>query len=150
MLPAFALPDPHGVLRGPHNYKQRNHLLLLIVRSVELPATRAFLRQFAEVEPTLREEQCSLLAISPNQMAQNAEAQASLGLPFPLLADPEGRVIARLTQWDAGPRVLHPSLLLADRYGELYQQWVGTYEQELPPFSELLACLRYLNRLCCP
>nr|BBH95228.1 hypothetical protein KTA_34270 [Thermogemmatispora argillosa] len=150
MLPAFALPDAYGVLRGPQDYKQRHHLLLLLVRSVELPATRAFLRQFAEAEPALREEQCRLLAISPNQIAQNAEAQVGLRLPFPLLADPEGRVIARLTQWDAAQHTLHPSLLLADRYGELYQQWVGLHEQELPPFSELLACLRYLNCLCCP
>ncbi|MBX5457602.1 MAG: redoxin domain-containing protein [Thermogemmatispora sp.] len=150
MLPSFALPDPAGVLRGPHDYKQRNHLLLLIVRSVELPSTRIFLQQFAEAEPVLREEQCSLLAISPDHLVRNAEAQASLRLPFPLLADPTGEVIARLTQWEATQRALNPSLLLADRYGELYQQWVSADEQALPPLSELLSCLRYLNRLCCP
>ncbi|WP_069803647.1 peroxiredoxin family protein [Thermogemmatispora onikobensis] len=150
MLPSFALPDPAGVLRGPHDYKQRDHLLLLIVRSVELPGTRAFLKQFTEAEPALREEQCSLLAISPDHRARNAEVQASLRLPFPLLADPEGHVIARLTQWEAPRRALNPSLLLADRYGELYQQWVSADEHALPPLSELLSCLRYLNRLCCP
>ncbi len=137
-------------MHGPQDYKQRDHLLLLIVRSVALPATRGLLRQFAEAEPVLREEHCSLLAISPDQVAANAEAQTSLQLSFPLLADPAGRVIALLTRWDAAERAFQPAILLADRYGEIYRRWVGAHEDELPPLSELLSCLDYLNCLCCP
>jgi hypothetical protein len=62
-----------------------------------------------------------------------------------LLADPMGEVIGRYTGWDAEKRVVLPSIVLADRYGALFRQWVEK-EEELVGIEEILETLRYLNR----
>ena len=71
-------------------------------------------------------------------------------MPFPLLADPKGEVIGRYTGWDAEKRLVMPSIVLADRYGALFRQWVGEKEENLVSIEEILETLRYLNRLCTP
>ena len=150
MIPLFELPGPDGMLHGPWDYKQREHLLLLFTRSVATTETRDLLRAFAEAYKSLREEQCAVLVVTPDPVIVNLRGQEDLSLPFALLADPTGHVIARYTQWERASRALHPSLLLVDRYGELYQQWTVAEEAALPPLAALLRSLAYLNRLCTP
>jgi peroxiredoxin len=78
------------------------------------------------------------------------QLQEELSLPFPLLADPKGEVIARYTQWNASNKDLLPSIVLADRYNAVYQQWLTEQEVDLPAIEELLESLRYMNKLCTP
>jgi peroxiredoxin len=78
----------------------------------------------------------------------NLQAQEELHLPFPLLADPKGEVIKRYTGWDEADKKVLPSIVLADRYGALYRQWVEEKEEKLVGIDEIIEDLRYLNRLC--
>ena len=150
IIPAFALPGPDGMPHSPWDYKQREHLLLLLLRSSKNSETRGILRTFASRYADFREEQCALLAITPDTVIRNLEAQDALHLPFALLADPKGTVIARYTDSDTATHTLSPSIVLADRYGALYQQWIVEEEAQLPPIETLLESLAYLNRLCTP
>ena len=52
--------------------------------------------------------------------------------------------------WDAANRVVMPSIVLADRYGALFRQWVEEKEEDLVGIEEILETLRYMNRLCTP
>ena len=52
--------------------------------------------------------------------------------------------------WDAENRVVMPSIVLADRYGALFRQWVEEKEESLVGIEEILETLRYMNRLCRP
>ena len=150
IIPAFTLPGPDGIPHTPWTYKQREHLLLLFTRSTTSSETRALLRAFAREYKAFREEQCAILAISPNTVIANLQAQEELHLPFPLLADPQGEVISRYTKWDKDNKDLTPAIVLADRYGALYQQWMEHREADLPGIEEILGDLRYLNKLCTP
>jgi peroxiredoxin len=150
MLPAFTLPGADGMPHGPWDYKQRDHLLLIFARSITTSDGRGLLRAFAARYAEFRAEQCAVLAISADTVVANLQAQNDLHLPFPLLADPTGKVIQRYTRWDATTRVLTPSLVLADRYNAVYQQWTADNEADLPPIEELLESLQYLNKLCTP
>lgn len=150
IIPAFTLPGADGMPHSPWDYKQRQHLLLLFTRSASSSEARGLLRGFAKEYPAFREEQCSILAISPATVITNLHTQEELHLPYPLLADPKGEVISRYTLWDATSGSLNPSIILADRYNALYQQWIADNEADLPPIEELLEALRYLNKLCTP
>ncbi len=150
MIPAFTLPGPDGMPHGPWDYKQKEHLVLLLTRSVQAEETPLLLQRVARVYALLRAEACATLAITPSTVLDNLRLQKELHLPFALLADPQGRVIARFTRWDSERHDLAPSVLLVDRYGELYQQWIAERAEALPTPEELLDCLQYLNRLCCP
>jgi len=150
IIPAFTLPGSDGMPHSPWTYQQREHLLLLFTRSTTDSETRGLLRAFAREYKSFREEECALLAISPDIVFVNLQAQEELNPPFPLLADPKGEVISRYTRWDGATRMVMPSIVLADRYGALYQQWIEEREADLVSIEEILEVLRYLNRLCTP
>jgi peroxiredoxin len=150
LIPAFTLPGADGMPHSPWDYKQREHLILLFLRSTTTGETRDLLRTFSQHYTDFREEDCALLAITPDTVIVNLQTQEAFHLPFALLADPNGDVISRYTAWDNATHAPTPSIILADRYGMLYQQWIAENEAELPPIADLLASLQYLNRLCTP
>ena len=150
VIPAFSLPGADGMPHSPWDYKQREHLVLLITKSSTSGETRGLLRAFAQHYAAFREEDCSILAITPDTVITNLHTQETLNLPFALLADPKGEVISRYTSWEGQPQTVHPSIVLADRYGALYQQWIVENEADLPTIDELLQSLHYLNKLCTP
>ena len=150
IIPAFTLPGADGMPYSPWAYKQREHLLLLFTRSTTTSETRGLLRAFANEYKAFREETCAILAISPDTVIIHLQTQEALHLPFPLLADPKGEVISRYTHWDSSNKDITLSFVLADRYGAVYQQWIADKEAALPPISELLASLEYMNKLCTP
>ena len=148
MLPAFSLPGADGMPHSSWTYKQREHLLLLFTQSIDESESRGVLRAFGKEYRAFREEQCAILAITPDTVFANLQTQEALKLPFPLLADPQGEVIAKYTQWDKDKRKVAPSIVLADRYGAVYRQWTTEKEAELVSVEEILADLRYMNNLC--
>lgn len=150
VIPAFILPGADGMPHGPWDYKQREHLVLLFLRTSEKSETRGVLRAFAQHYAEFREEQCAILAITPDTVLTNLSTQDALHLPFALLADQKGEVSARYTKWDNTSRLLTPSILLANRYNALHEQWQAEQEADLPAISELLAALQYLNSICTP
>src|SRR5579884_4085693 len=97
MLPSFTLPGPDGMPHSPWDYKQREHLILLFLRSSRTTETRGLVRTFAQAYKALREEDCAILAITPDPVIENLRVQEELRLPFALLADPQGAVISRYT-----------------------------------------------------
>lgn len=148
IIPAFSLPGTDGMPHGPWDYKQREHLVLLFVRDITTDARRELLRTFAAHYTEFRAEYCAILGITTEAVITNLQTQEQLHLPFPLLADPTGRVIQRYTTWTATTRTMKPGIVLADRYNALYEQWSADDEANLPPVKELLETLQYMNKLC--
>lgn len=150
IVPAFSLPGADGMPHGPWDYKQREHLVIVLLRSAGTVEARGVLGELKRQYHALREEECAALVLTADTVIEHLRAQEELQLPFPLLADPQGLVIARYTHWDALKRNVLPSLALANRYGVLYAQWIVEHEAELPQITVLLEDLQYLNKLCTP
>ncbi len=173
VIPAFTLPGADGMPHSPWDYKQREHLLLLFTRSSTTSETHGLLRAFAQRHASFREEECSILAISPDTVVANLGTQEQFHLPFALLADPKHQVRLRYlgqtidaseanTNFPSSLNCTTPtdtklsqasfpvSFVLADRYSALYQMWIAENEADLPPIEELLESLYYLNKLCTP
>lgn len=150
VIPAFSLPGADGMPHSPWDYKQREHLVILLLTSFTGNEAHGILRELKRSYRALKEEYCAVLAISADTVVEQTRTQEALQLPFALLADPQGEVIARYTYWKSATRTATPALLLANRYGALYAQWIAENEAELPPIEELLKDLDYLNKLCTP
>lgn len=148
IIPAFTLPGPDGMPHSPWDYKQREHLLLLILPGVRETETRGVLKAFAREYQAFREEKCALLAITPDPVIVELQAQEELRLPFPLLADPRGETIERYTAWEQATKTLKPLLVLADLYNAVYLSWSANQMTELVSIEDVLVELRYLNKLC--
>ena len=149
-IPVFTLPGADGMPHSPLDYIQRQNLILLFIHQTSSDETRGLLRAFAKGYSQIREEECSILAISPDTVLTNLHSYAELHLPFPLLADPKGEVFSRYTFWDSSAENLNPCIVLADRSNVLYQYWVAEREVDLPTIEELLDSLKYLNMLSTP
>jgi peroxiredoxin len=79
---------------------------------------------------------------------ESTELSARLGLPYPLLSDPEGRAIERYTYWgEEGDEPL-PSLFVIDRYGTLHYQCITQEVTELPEGEEILSWLNFIQSQC--
>lgn len=150
VVPAFSLPGADGMPHSPWDYKQREHLVIILLSSSTTSEAHGILKEFKRQYSALREEYCAALVVTADTVIDNLHTQEELQLPFALLADPRGEVIAHYTHWDGTARTAQPSIVLADRYGALYAQWIAESEAELPSIETLLQDLQYINKLCTP
>ncbi len=150
VIPAFSLPGADGMPHSPWDYKQREHLMLILLTSATTSEARGLLREFKQRYRELREEECAVLVLTTDTVVTHLRVQEELRLPFALLADPPGQVIARYTFWNGETRTTLPSIVLANRYGAFYAQWIAQHEAELPSIDVLLEDLQYMNKLCTP
>ncbi len=148
IIPAYTLPGPDGWMHNSWDYRQCEHLLVVISQSLRQPEARKLALDLAENIHRFREEKCQINLITPDPVVTNLQVQEELHLPFLLLADPQGGTIERYTQWEAGTKTFAPTIVLANLYTALYQQWTAGAESELPELHEPLSDLEYLNRLC--
>ncbi|GER86626.1 hypothetical protein KDW_07880 [Dictyobacter vulcani] len=150
IIPAFNLAGADGMPHSPWDYKQRMHLVILLLQHSSSADERKLLQDYARSYADFREEQCALLAITTDTVLVNLGTQEEMRLPFPLLSDVDGKVIARYTPWTAETHTLAPAIVLADRYSALYQRWIAEKPGDLPGVQDLLDSLQYLNKLCTP
>jgi peroxiredoxin len=107
-LRAFTLPDSAGRPVQLWHYLQRSNVVLFFHHGGDCTACGALLRDLAEQVDAYLQEETAVLAIGPNEPAENLQLADQLGHPFPLLSDPAGQVIAQ-------QGFASPSLIIADR-----------------------------------
>jgi peroxiredoxin len=150
VIPAFSLSGADGMPHSPWDYKQREHLMLVVLTSATTSEARGILQELKQRYRELREEECAVLVLTTDTVVIHLRLQEELQLPFALLADPSGQVIARYTFWNSAASTTLPSIVLANRYGAFYAQWIAEQEAELPSIDVLLEDLQYMNKLCTP
>jgi peroxiredoxin len=82
-----------------------------------------------------------VVAIGPDEPAENRQLAARLGQPFPFLSDPAGGVIAQ-------QGLASPSLIIADRWGEIWAAWLGGTTHQLPSEQDILQWLSFIEAQC--
>jgi peroxiredoxin len=93
-LHAFTLPDSTGQPVQLWQYLQRSNVMLFSHHGINCPACEAFLHVLAAQLDAYRQEETAVVAIGPDEPAENRQLAARLGQPFSFLSDPAGRVIA--------------------------------------------------------
>jgi len=83
-----------------------------------------------------------LVGISVDPVANNQAMVDKLMLPFPLLSDPEGRVIKAWGVWtDGDGGVARPSIFAISRDGSIAWRYVGQDFADRPTDEELFTSL---------
>jgi len=84
------------------------------------------------------------LVIVPASVENAARLVGSVdGVPFPVLADPDGDVRRRL-----GVPADRAALVIADRWGVVYNAVEADTARDLPPVDEVIEWVRYLATQC--
>src|SRR6266516_7099392 len=140
-LPSFTLPDSAGRPVQLWQYLQRSNVVLSFHHGVDCAACGAMLRELAAHRDAFLQQETVVLAIGPDQLAENQQLAAQLGHPFPLLSDPAGRIIAQ-------QGLQTPSLIIADRWGEIWAAWVGGADHRMPSAQDILQWLVFIEAQC--
>jgi peroxiredoxin len=140
-LHAFTLPDSTGQPVQLWQYLQRSNVMLFFHHGINCAACEAFLQELAARLDAYRQEETAVLALGPDEQASNRQLAARLGHPFPFLSDPAGYVI---THQGLAP----PSLIIADRWGEIWAAWLGGTNHQFPSKQDILQWLLFIEVQC--
>jgi peroxiredoxin len=140
-LPELTLPSAAGgaeiALRAPG----RRAPVVVQVDEAECEACDDFLTRLAAEKEEIAEWDGRVVVVVPGEAAAAARLQERLALPFPVLADPDHRLSARIGT-DAA------SVLVADQWGEIHMSERIGVGATPPTAAEIVEWLRYLAIQC--
>ena len=87
-------------------------------------------------------EGVAVAAISVDPAANNQALVEKLLLPFPVLSDPEGRVIKEWGVWNDGDGIARPAIFAVRPDGTIAGQYVGRDYADRPTDDELFKSVR--------
>lgn len=100
----------------------------------------------AQQHPRFTAAGARLVGISVDSVGQNAEMVRKLGLPFPLLSDPDGTgAIKPYDVWHADASIARPAIVLVDPDGRQAYRTVGGDFADRPTEDEVLAEVQRLG-----
>lgn len=146
-IPLFSAPAGDGHDLALWDYKQRRHVALFFLHEGSCARCRSLLRAIAATHAQYRAEEAEPVAILHEPTVGVQALAQEMELPFPLLADAEGRQVRRYLALAEGER---PPLavFIADRYSTLWEQVVAQLHDELPSQEEVLSWFRFINTRC--
>lgn len=96
--PDFTLPDQNGTLHSLSDYKGRKLILYFYPKDNTAGCTKQACG-FSERYPLFREKGVEILGVSKDSVESHKRFEQKYGLAFPLLADPERKVIEAYDVW---------------------------------------------------
>ena len=96
--PDFTLPDQNGDMRSLSDYRGKKVILYFYSKDMTSGCTRQACG-FSELYPQFTEKNAVILGVSKDSAASHKKFEEKYGLPFPLLSDPEKRVIIAYDVW---------------------------------------------------
>ena len=96
--PDFSLPDQNGEPRRLSDYRGQKVILYFYPKDMTSGCSKQACA-FGELYPQFREKGAVVLGVSKDSVASHKRFEEKYGLPFPLLSDPELRVIQAYDVW---------------------------------------------------
>ena len=140
MIPVFELMSADGTTVNIWDYKGRKHMVLIFLPD-ECPICTEFLGSIANAYHQYEEDDAVVLPIVVGSRKQAVKLRDELNPPYPILFDEHGMVAERYTD-----RL--PAVFVADKFGELYGEWIVGRGATLPSQKEILDVLDLINLEC--
>ena len=96
--PDFELPDQNGTLRRLSDYRGQKVILYFYPKDMTSGCTKQAC-SFRDLMPQFREKGALILGVSRDSVASHKKFEEAHGLPFPLLSDPDLKVIQAYDVW---------------------------------------------------
>ena len=98
IAPDFELLDQNGEVRRLSDYRGQRVILYFYPKDMTAGCTKQACA-FRELYPQFRERGAVVLGVSKDSVASHKRFEEKYGLPFPLLSDPELKVIQAYDVW---------------------------------------------------
>lgn len=147
LIPPLTIRTPAGRTVQAWDYKQKKNLVIAFVQA-DCPGCEEFLRQLISRTTDLKEHEAVALVVysqaPPVAFAEPLPPEIMVG------ADMGGRSLRAYvgdeTASAAGPGTR--GVFVADRYGELYAQWLVRREHQFPGIGEVVSWLEQIEVAC--
>ena len=107
--PDFELPDQNGTPRRLSDYRGQKVVLYFYPRDMTSGCTKQACG-FRDLMPQFREKSAVILGVSRDSVASHKKFEEAHGLPFPLLSDPDLKVIQAYDVWKEKMRYGKPGM----------------------------------------
>lgn len=141
MIPVFQLMSAEGKPVNIWDYKGRRNMVLAFLPQADCAECLDFLQSVSRMYHRYHEENAVLLAIVRGDVGSATGLYDRLHPPFPILYDEIGEVTGRYTD-----RL--PAVFVADKFGELYSEWVIGPAGFFPTQKEILDVVELINLEC--
>lgn len=125
-------------------YRGRSNLVL--VCADERAETEQLLLGLASQYTQVRSEEAEVLVVV-RSIAEAAEKKERLKLPYPILADDNGRIYRELGAADSQGREF-AAVYVTDRFGEVFGAYRTRDGQSLPRLADILNLLEFIGFQC--
>jgi peroxiredoxin len=146
IVPAFSLIAANRRERiGPWNYKQRRNLAIFFLHSAEWQKCVELLREMAANYGEYQWLETEALAIAPDEIDRLRRLAREVALPFPLLADDEGKLRDRYLKMGCRSAA---AVVVVDRWGAIFACQVSGREHDLPAEAGIREWLKFIELQC--
>lgn len=96
--PDFELPDQNGNIHTLKQYRGKKVILYFYPKD-DTPGCTKQACNFGELYPQFKEKDAVVIGVSKDSVASHKKFEEKYGLPFPLLADTERKVVQAYDVW---------------------------------------------------
>ena len=151
LIPNFRLPavNRHGQV-GPWDYKQHRNLVIIFFRSAECLKCKQLLREIAEHYGDYEQKEAEVLAISSDELDRLRQLALDLSLPFPVLSDSDGKVMALYVNHpeQIADKTFDVAIFVADRWGAIFSTKKVEIDHDLALEDEVREWLEFIELQC--
>jgi len=130
--PGFTLKDGAGREVALDSFRPHVVVLVFFAGGFDRDALRS-LKAFAESYPRIRDSDAVLVAVTPELPGKVQTLVEGLGLPFPVLSDPEMRVVKEYDVYNPVMNWTWPAAFVIDRDGVIQYAFRGASLPNTPP-----------------
>jgi peroxiredoxin len=146
-VPFFSLISSDGKTVTPWDFEQKNNLVIFFAHGSRCRICSAKIEELAGHINDFEFYNSKVIAVvlDPEEVLRLMQQEKKL--PLILLADPLSKTISKFNDLtDIGEN--RPTILVADKYGEVYSSYSPAQETDLPGHEEIIADLKLLEYRC--
>ncbi|MHB0999380.1 MAG: peroxiredoxin family protein [Armatimonadota bacterium] len=141
MIPVFHLNSTDSRTINLWNYKGLQNLMLAFFPDIRCEECMDFLRNTVDSFRRYEEEFAIPLIVIRGGKDKAEALSKDLNPPFPILYDEDGKVTDQYTD-------TLPAVFAADRFGELYAEWIVGEDHAFPSQKDILDVIELINLEC--
>jgi peroxiredoxin Q/BCP len=146
-LPDFRLLSDAGRSVRLSDFRGCRNLVVAFCNAADGAASRSLLTGLAARYAEFVQDNAEILAVIHGSVESAERIRRSANLPFPVLADEDGRV-HRVVGAAMATRTREPAVYVADRYGEIFYAHRTAVGQPPPATAELLGWVGFIELQC--
>jgi len=138
-IPSFYLEGREGLVFDSQDFKRNKNLILYFVSQIESD----FLLKLEDAQPSLRAQNAETAVISSLPIFRIEEVYKKHRLSFSILSDGDRSVLAKFLKTD--PFETYGALFVTSKTGEIFSKTVVSKNSDLPPPSDVVQLLRFIE-----